>query len=83
MLPASSVSLGYTGSRLLSSIGDHRTALQRAETLYEGASTALPETFIPVPLRRAAYPLPYGTQIAAAASRHRIDPFLLTARTVA
>jgi soluble lytic murein transglycosylase len=77
--PISETSLAYTGSRLLSSAGAHRRALQQAETLYEGARSVLPEPFIPVPLRRASYPLPYGQEIAASAARHRIDPFLLTA----
>ncbi len=77
--PLADISLAYTGSRLLSGDGAHRTALHMAEIVYEGALARMPETLIPAPLRRAAFPLPYGTRIAEAAARHEVDPYLLTA----
>jgi soluble lytic murein transglycosylase len=77
--PPADISLAYTGSRLLAGDGAHRTALRLAEIVYEGALARMPQTFVPVPLRRAAFPLPYGTLIAAAAAREEIDPYLLTA----
>jgi len=76
--PPADISLAYTGSRLLSGDGAHRTALHLAEIVYEGALARMPETFVPAPLRRAAFPLPYGTRIAAAAARYEVDPYLLT-----
>ncbi|MDH3255293.1 MAG: hypothetical protein OEM62_09905, partial [Acidobacteriota bacterium] len=77
--PISDVSLGYTASRLLVRGGAHRSALRLAEVIHNGAAARLPEPFVPVPLRRAAYPLPYGTLISEAAARHGVDPYLLTA----
>jgi soluble lytic murein transglycosylase len=77
--PPSDISLAYTGSRLLSRNGAHRPALRLSEVVYEGALSKMPESLIPVPLKRAVFPLPYGTLIAESASRHGIDPYLLTA----
>jgi soluble lytic murein transglycosylase len=77
--PPSDVRLGYTGSRLLSRAGAHRRALNIAETLLDGATAAMAPEFVPVLLRRAAYPLPYGALTAEQAARYGIDPYLLTA----
>jgi soluble lytic murein transglycosylase len=77
--PTSDISLAYTGSRLLSSGGAHRSALRLSEIIYEGALARMPQSLIPSPLRRAVFPLPFGTLIAKSADRNRIDPYLLTA----
>jgi soluble lytic murein transglycosylase len=77
--PVDDPSLGYTGSRLLARAGAHRAALRIAEIVHKQALQALPTPFAPTLLRRAAYPLPYGSLIAEEAARHNVDPYLLTA----
>jgi soluble lytic murein transglycosylase-like protein/TolA-binding protein len=77
--PSTNISLAYTGSQLLSRHGAHRSALRMSEIVYEGARARIPENLIPTPLRRAVFPLPYGTLIAEYAARHKVDPYLLTA----
>ena len=77
--PLQDQSLAFTRSRLLSRGGRHREALRVAATLHEGAASVLPVPFIPPAIRRAAYPLLFGTLIGSQAAQRRIDPFLLTA----
>jgi soluble lytic murein transglycosylase len=77
--PVDDPSLGYTGSRLLDRAGAHRAALRIAEIVHKQALQALPTPFAPTLLRRAVYPLPYGSIIAEETARHNVDPYLLTA----
>ncbi len=70
--------LAFTAATLFGQAGMTRESLRIAEILADGAPRALPERLWPRDFRRHLYPWPYRHLITTSASRHGVEPELLT-----